>query len=47
MICGKYTFNLSGGRKHKTVIALSLSMLQNLGVDEPFSELDPVGCRIY
>jgi energy-coupling factor transport system ATP-binding protein len=42
----KYTFNLSGGEKHKTVIASSLSMLPKILVlDEPFSELDPVGCR--
>jgi energy-coupling factor transport system ATP-binding protein len=42
----KYTFNLSGGEKHKTVIASSLSMLPKILVlDEPFSELDPIGCQ--
>ncbi len=42
----KYTFNLSGGEKHKTVIASSLSMLPKILVlDEPFSELDPIGCK--
>jgi len=42
----KYTFNLSGGEKHKTVIASSLSMLPKILVlDEPLSELDPTGCQ--
>jgi len=42
----KYTFNLSGGEKHKTVIASSLSMLPKILVlDEPLSELDPTGCH--
>jgi energy-coupling factor transporter ATP-binding protein EcfA2 len=42
----KYTFSLSGGQKHRTVIAATLSMLPKILVlDEPFSELDPVGCR--
>jgi len=42
----KYTFNLSGGQKQKTVIASSLSMLPKILVlDEPLSELDPVGSR--
>jgi energy-coupling factor transporter ATP-binding protein EcfA2 len=42
----KYTFNLSGGQKHRTVIASSLSMLPKIIVlDEPFSELDPAGCK--
>ena len=42
----RYTFSLSGGQKHRTVIAATLSMLPKvLVLDEPFSELDPVGCR--
>jgi len=42
----KYTFSLSGGQKHRTVIAATLSMLPKvLVLDEPFAELDPVGCR--
>jgi energy-coupling factor transporter ATP-binding protein EcfA2 len=42
----RYTFSLSGGQKHKTVIAGTLSMLPKvLVLDEPFSELDPLGCR--
>lgn len=42
----KYTFNLSGGQKHRTAIAASLSMLPKILVlDEPLSELDPVGSR--
>jgi len=42
----KYTFSLSGGQKHRTVIAATLSMLPKILVlDEPLSELDPVGCR--
>ena len=42
----KYTFNLSGGQKHRTVIAATLSMLPKIIVlDEPFSELDPTGCK--
>jgi energy-coupling factor transporter ATP-binding protein EcfA2 len=42
----KYTFNLSGGEKHRTVIAATLSMLPKIIVlDEPFSELDPTGCK--
>jgi energy-coupling factor transport system ATP-binding protein len=42
----KYTFSLSGGQKHRTVIASSLSMLPKILVlDEPFSELDPAGCK--
>jgi energy-coupling factor transporter ATP-binding protein EcfA2 len=42
----KYTFNLSGGQKHKTVIASALSMLPKILVlDEPLAELDPVGNR--
>ena len=43
---GKYTFSLSGGQKHRTVIGATLAMLPKILVlDEPFSELDPVGCR--
>lgn len=42
----KYTFNLSGGQKQRTAIAASLSMLPKILVlDEPLSELDPVGSR--
>jgi cobalt transport protein ATP-binding subunit len=42
----KYTFNLSGGQKHRTAIAASLSMLPKILVlDEPLSELDPIGSR--
>jgi energy-coupling factor transporter ATP-binding protein EcfA2 len=42
----KYTFGLSGGQKHRTAIAATLSMLPKvLVLDEPFAELDPVGCR--
>ena len=42
----KYTFDLSGGQKHRTAIAASLSMLPKILVlDEPLSELDPAGCR--
>jgi energy-coupling factor transporter ATP-binding protein EcfA2 len=42
----KYTFNLSGGQKHRTAIAASLSMIPRILVlDEPFSELDPAGCK--
>src|SRR3990170_3580646 len=42
----KYTFNLSGGQKHRTAIAASLTMLPKvLVLDEPLSELDPAGCR--
>ncbi len=42
----KYTFNISGGQKHRTVIAATLSMLPKIIVlDEPFSELDPAGCK--
>ncbi|UCE95662.1 MAG: ATP-binding cassette domain-containing protein, partial [Candidatus Bathyarchaeota archaeon] len=42
----KYTFNLSGGQKHRTAIAATLSMLPKIMLlDEPFSELDPTGCK--
>ena len=42
----KYVFNLSAGQKQRTVIASTLSMLPKILVlDEPLSELDPVGCR--
>jgi energy-coupling factor transport system ATP-binding protein len=42
----KYTFNLSGGQKHRTAIAASLSMLPKILVlDEPLSELDPIGSK--
>ena len=42
----KYVFNLSAGQKQRVVIASSLSLLPKILVlDEPLSELDPVGCR--
>ena len=42
----KYTFSLSGGQKHRTVIASTLAMFPKILVlDEPLSELDPVGCK--
>jgi len=42
----KYVFNLSAGQKQRVVIASTLSLLPKILVlDEPLSELDPVGCK--